>query len=47
MATPHVTGVAALLAAQNPARDLARDQEFDSCGWRHGPALAATVSVKR
>ncbi|PYT34060.1 MAG: hypothetical protein DMG58_05760 [Acidobacteria bacterium] len=47
MATPHVTGVAALLAAQNPARDWRAIKNLIVAGGDTVPALAATVSGKR
>ena len=47
MATPHVTGVAALLAAQNPSRDWRTIKNLIVAGGDTVPALAATVSGKR
>ena len=47
MAAPHVTGVAALLAAQNPSRDWRAIKNLIVAGGDTVPALAATVSGKR
>jgi subtilisin family serine protease len=47
MATPHVTGVAALLAAQNPSRDWRAIKNLILAGGDTVPELAATVSGKR
>jgi len=47
MATPHVTGVAALLAAQNPTRDWRAIKNLILAGGDTVPAVAATVSGKR
>ena len=47
MATPHVTGVAALLAAQNPARDWRAIKNLILAGGDAVPALARTITGKR
>jgi len=47
MATPHVTGVAALLAAQDPTRDWRAIRNLLLAGGDPDPALAETVSQKR
>ena len=46
MATPHVTGVAALLKAQAPGA-MASDQESDPRRRRFTPALANTMTSRR
>jgi subtilisin family serine protease len=47
MATPHVTGVAALLAAQNPSRDWRAIKNLIVAGGDAVPALTGTISGKR
>ena len=47
MATPHVTGVAALLAAQDPTRDWKAIKNLILAGGDTIPALADTISQKR
>jgi subtilisin family serine protease len=47
MATPHVTGVAALLKAQDPSRDWRAIKNLILAGGDTIPALANTVTQKR
>lgn len=47
MATPHVTGVAALLKAQNPNRGWAAIKNLILAGGDKDPALAGTISQRR
>ncbi|HET9804145.1 MAG TPA: S8 family peptidase, partial [Candidatus Acidoferrum sp.] len=47
MATPHVTGVAALLAAQDPSRDWRAIKNLLIAGGDTIPALSETISGKR
>jgi subtilisin family serine protease len=47
MAAPHVTGVAALLAAQNPSRDWRAIKNLIVAGGDSVPALAQTIGGKR
>lgn len=47
MATPHVTGVAALLAAQDPARDWRAIKNLILAGGDTLPALSETITGKR
>jgi subtilisin family serine protease len=47
MATPHVTGVAALLKAQDPSRDWRAIKNLILAGGDTIPALAGTVTQKR
>jgi len=47
MATPHVTGVAALLKAQDPSRDWRAIKNLILAGGETIPALANTVTQKR
>jgi subtilisin family serine protease len=47
MATPHVTGVAALLAAQDPSRDWRAIRNLLLAGGDTIPSLAQTISGKR
>ena len=47
MATPHVTGVAALLKAQDPSRDWRAIKNLILAGGDTIPALASTVTQKR
>jgi subtilase family protein/fervidolysin-like protein/List-Bact-rpt repeat protein len=47
MAAPHVTGVAALLAAQDPARDWKAIKNLIFAGGDTKPAVADTISQKR
>jgi len=47
MATPHVTGVAALLKAQDPTRDWRAIKNLILAGGDTIPALANTVTQKR
>jgi Subtilase family/FG-GAP-like repeat len=47
MATPHVTGVAALLAAQDPTRDWRAIKNLILTGGDPNPDLAKTVSGRR
>lgn len=47
MATPHVTGVAALLAAQDPSRDWRAIKNLLIAGGDAIPALTETISGKR
>lgn len=47
MATPHVTGVAALLAAQDPSRDWRAIKNLLLAGGDTIPSLTQTISGKR
>jgi subtilisin family serine protease len=47
MATPHVTGVAALLKSQDPSRDWRAIKNLILAGGDTIPALASTVTRKR
>jgi subtilisin family serine protease len=47
MATPHVTGVAALLKAQDPTRDWRAIRNLILSGGDDDPALANTITQKR
>lgn len=47
MATPHVTGVAALLKAQNPARDWRAIKNLILAGGDNNSSLASTITQKR
>ena len=47
MAAPHVTGVAALLAAQDPTRDWRAIKNLILAGGDTIPALAQTITGKR
>jgi subtilisin family serine protease len=47
MATPHVTGVAALLAAQDPTRDWRAIKNLILAGGDPDPDLSATISGRR
>ena len=47
MATPHVTGVAALLKAQNPALDWRAIKNLILAGGDTVPSLQGTISQKR
>jgi subtilisin family serine protease len=47
MATPHVTGVAALLAAQDPTRDWRTIKNLIMAGGDTIPALSQTITGKR
>ena len=47
MATPHVTGVAALLYAQNPTQDWRAVKNLILAGGEPRPALANTVTGRR
>jgi len=47
MAAPHVTGVAALLAAQDPTRDWRAIKNLILAGGDPDPDLSATISGKR
>ena len=47
MATPHVTGVAALLKAQDPSRDWRAIKNLILAGGDTIPALANTITQKR
>ncbi len=47
MATPHVAGVAALLAAQDPLRDFRAIKNLILSGGDNLPALSQTVTQKR
>jgi subtilisin family serine protease len=47
MATPHVSGVAALLAAQDPSRDWRAIKNLLLAGGDSIPALAQTITGKR
>ncbi|HTF23719.1 MAG TPA: FG-GAP-like repeat-containing protein [Candidatus Limnocylindria bacterium] len=47
MATPHVTGVTALLAAQNPSRDWRAIKNLIVAGGDAVPALTGTITGKR
>src|SRR5207247_5569372 len=47
MATPHVTGVAALLAAQDPTRDWRGIKNLILAGGDTLPSLVNTITQKR
>jgi subtilisin family serine protease len=47
MAAPHVTGLAALLAAQNPTRDWRAIKNLILAGGVRDPALSPTVTGRR
>jgi subtilisin family serine protease len=47
MATPHVTGVAALLAAQDPSRDWRAIKNLILAGGDSNPALTQTITGRR
>src|SRR5439155_1075674 len=47
MATPHVTGVAALLKAQDPARDWRAIKNLILAGGDTTPSMVSTITQKR